>query len=276
MLKKITLIFTAVVALFLYSISQNGQHSPETAYATYIGDRNFFIEVSKGNIAGHSLVNVAGNNYNLDPTEETIWDQGGNLVYLTADTTLYASSSSASDTNVLIAVVGLDDTYTEVTRLVTVTGQTQVALSGQMFRHFSATCIGTNKNVGDIYIAESDTLTGGVPDTASKIKSKMVAGNGITRNGFYTVPAGHTGYLIKLRHNSAEGDDLTLTPNIRFFGGVFLPLVEWYVFEMFPEFDMSTSGITFPEKMDLEYRGSSTNNSRVGAMADILLVEDGF
>lgn len=235
---------------------------------------DFFIEVAKGNIEGHSIVNVAGNNYDLNGTPETIWDFGGNIVYLTEDTLLYASSSSGSDTGVLLLATGLDDTYTAVQRTVTTNGQNQVALSGDMFRIFSVAVIGTTLNIGDIYIASADTLSSGVPDTDSKVQSMIVAGNGITRNGFYTIPDGHTGYLLKLRANVGKLDDAIISPSIRYVGGVFLSLVDWYLFQLFVEMDMGTSGIFFPAGTDLELRGTSTNNSSAHAAADILLIED--
>ncbi len=60
---------------------------------------DFFVDVALGKIPGYSLVNLAGINLNINATTvETFWDQGGDYKYLSADTQLYLSSSSASDT----------------------------------------------------------------------------------------------------------------------------------------------------------------------------------
>ena len=159
-------------------------------------NRDYFIELAKGNIPGESTVFILGTLPSTAVVDvfETIWDQGGLYTYLTADTQLFASSSSALDTTQTIIISGLDDTFTEVTRTVTLNGQTQVALDGLMFRVFQAL---TNLSLnGDVYIAESDTLTGGVPDTTSKIKAKIPQLSGVTRQFTYTVPAGKS-LLIK-------------------------------------------------------------------------------
>ena len=64
--------------------------------------KDYFVEAAEGNIAGTSMVQVTGRNFSVGNSAfETIWDQGGNYTYLTADTALFISSSSASDTAVL-------------------------------------------------------------------------------------------------------------------------------------------------------------------------------
>ena len=62
-------------------------------------NKDYYLEVSKGNIPGTVAGFISGNNPDVSTTvSETIWSQGGSYVYLTADTQLYISSSSASDT----------------------------------------------------------------------------------------------------------------------------------------------------------------------------------
>jgi hypothetical protein len=237
-------------------------------------DANFLLEVQKGNVPGHRLVNQPGRNPDMEAlVEETIWDNCCQYVYLTADTTLYASSSNASDTAVTLAITGLDDTYTPVTRTVTLNGQNQVALSGDMFRIFQVVVTGSVEPLGDVYIAEADTLTLGVPNTVSKIKSKILIGRNVTQNGFYTVPAGETAYLIRIVYIAAKGVDVSFAAKVKLLGGVFFTYSEFPLYQSVQESEIS--GVSFPGKTDLEIAGTASNAGSVAAVtATLLLIED--
>lgn len=235
---------------------------------------NWAIEVSRGNVEGTVWNPIGGINPNMDQdTEETIWDQGGIYTYLTADTQLFASSSSASDTSVDILVFGLDDTYTEISRTVTVTGQSQVALSGLMFRVHGAVVSGSTEPVGDIYIAETDTLTGGVPDTVSKIKAKITQGNNITQMALFTVPAGKTAYAVNVDYISGKGDAITYNALARPDGGVFISAGTFELYQTAKSFGLP--GVFQTEKTDIEFRGTADNPDAVGTVFyDFVLIDN--
>ena len=141
---------------------------------SFFGNNDYYLEVSRGNVPGVTAGFIVGVIPSLgELNTETVWDVGGTYDYLTTDTQLYISSSSASDTSVSVLVTGLDDTFTEITRTVTVGGQSQVALSGLMFRVHSAFVTGPASPGGDLYISESTTLSGGVPTTNAPIQAKI-------------------------------------------------------------------------------------------------------
>lgn len=254
---------------------------------SYFGSTEFLLEVSKGNVPKHSMVTVVGATPSLGSAgTETIWDVGGSYTYLTADTTLYISSSSASDTSVTVLVTGKDDNYNAVTQTVITNGQTQVALGTQMFRVEICTVIGGTSPIGDLYIAESDTLTGGVPNTASKIKSKIplsgvdvgtgFASDHITHNGFATVPAGHKWYALSVQAYVNKNVDLTFSGRFRAENGVWInrspsPLYQNIAYQPFNQY------LQLPAKADFEGRaiaGAGSAGSSFQFQFQFLQVED--
>ena len=159
------------------------------------------LEVSRGAISGVARVHKFGYNPDIDTgtDPEDVWGGGGLYPFLAAPATLYASSSSGSDT-FEYTIQGLDADWQEQEATVTLTGQDQVEIGT------SVTWIRVNRAynnsgtaaVGDIYIAEQATggdLVGGVPQTASKIKAKVGIGDEQTLQCVYSVPAGKTLFL---------------------------------------------------------------------------------
>lgn len=157
------------------------------------------LEVARGAISGVARVHKFGYNpaIDADTDPEDVWDAGGLYPFLAAPATLYASSSSGSDT-FEYTVVGLDADWNEQTATVTLTGQSQVILAGTWIRVNRAYNSSGTAAVGDVYIAEESTggdLVGGVPQTATKIKAKIGIGNEQTLMSIYSVPAGKTLFL---------------------------------------------------------------------------------
>ena len=56
------------------------------------------LQVSKGQVAGALSVYKFGYNPDINGTEETVWSQGGNVVWPAAAFTAFISSSSTADT----------------------------------------------------------------------------------------------------------------------------------------------------------------------------------
>lgn len=243
---------------------------------SYFGSTEFLLEVSKGNVPGHSMVTVIGSNPSLGSTvTETVWDGGGTYTYLTADTTLYISSSSASDTAVTVLITGKDDNYNVITDTVTANGQTQVAISTQFFRVEIVQVIGSTAPVGTLYIAETDTLTGGIPDTADKIKAIVplsatdagtpFASDNISHNGFATIPAGHTWYALSAQVYVEKNIDVVFSGRFRAPNGVWYnrspsPLYQDDAYQPFNQY------LALPEKADFEARaiaGAGSSGSTI-------------
>lgn len=116
-----------------------------------------------------------GRNAGVGTSYETVWEYGGDETYCTTNAIDYVSSSSASDTATVMFVeghtvsgTGADSKFTFVTQLVTLTGQTKAALTTPLAR-VSRAYVYSGTLAGDFYVFEDDTLSAGVPQTASKV-----------------------------------------------------------------------------------------------------------
>ena len=168
---------------------------------TYIPNRDFLIEVQKGNVAGHALVHKFGANRDVDTgtSPEDVWTPGGLMIHQIAADTLDIVSASANDdgnptTNTgaqTVTIEGLDASFDLQTETVTMNGVTTVVSVNsyiRVFRAFAAT-VGTyhGNNEGAI-----DIIYNGTTDQAAQI----ILGKGQTEMTHYTVPNAKTGYLL--------------------------------------------------------------------------------
>lgn len=185
---------------------------------------DFLLEISKGTMPGYSSVIMEGYMDGVDNTLRTLgfYFDGvestvANYTFLTAGTELFVSSSSAGDTQD-IKVTGLDSSYVAKIATVALNGQTQVSLGTNWFRVNFASNAGTTSFTGKIYIAESDTLTAGVPDTHSKVKGFIhidpITGRSqnLMKQFPYSVAADHTLFLLAIR--VAIGDVLGMADTV--------------------------------------------------------------
>lgn len=102
---------------------------------------------------------------------------------------LYISSSNVADVGIPVLVEGLNADGMIQQVIVILNGQTQVKLDGWWWRQYRAANADTGTDIqGYVYIAEQDTLTGGVPDTASKIKIIIESTFQQTQMLVYTTP----------------------------------------------------------------------------------------
>ena len=167
-------------------------------------DADHMYRVALGAERGIGALHKFGFNPQVDAAED-IWDYGGDYNWLASADTLYASSSHAGDT-MIIHVTGLDANWEEQAAIVTLNGQSQVEIGSgitwmRCFRAFNANDVDLQ---GDVYLAQQDTLTLGVPDTATKIVAMIRLADQQTLMSIYTVPAGKTMLLIHW-HVTLEG-----------------------------------------------------------------------
>jgi len=205
---------------------------------SYISNRDFLIEVAKGNVAGSSLVSKFGQTPDIgtasDPQD--IWDFGPTLqryVYPSAAATLYISSSDNNDTED-INVQGVDASWDHQAQTQTLVGQTKTEIGTGLtwFRTYRAKNIGSADLAGTVYIYEDDTITAGVPDTDAKVKAvirptvEASIHNNQTQMAIYTIPLGKTGYLFdwgaSVNRTGVSGNkEAALVLSVRSFGGIF-------------------------------------------------------
>ncbi len=190
-------------------------------------DRPFEQLVAEGAFPKYSVVEKFGENSDVDAGPEDIWSQGGLYTFSTTADITKISSSSSSDT-VDITMQGLDADWNLVTQTVTLEGQTEVDFSAvegnvALIRCFRAWNSNGTDLVGTVYIYVDDTVSSGVPQTATKIRATIAVGAGQTEMCIYTIPAGYIGYFYGgyVAMSRSSRASASFTSRIRTYGGVF-------------------------------------------------------
>lgn len=230
---------------------------------------NYEIEVAKGNVTNHELINLFGfNSSHAAATEEAIWPEGGTYTFLSSASTLEIVSSSASDTNNEVELVLLDGSFDESTVTVNTNGTTAVTVTG-----------GTYLRVNRMRIITGGTVTPPVGNITLQVSGggtvigRIDAGEGNAQQLVYTVPNGKSGLLRKL----VQGCDIDGNTNflvsieVRYENGAF-----WKISTSssnprgqntpYEDFD----NLSLPEKTDLVCLG--TPNDAVETFARLTMI----
>jgi hypothetical protein len=158
----------------LRSISQVGTSEP------------FELQVARGQIPGHEVVNVFGYASAVSTSFVSVWENNAAYVFPTVASTMVVSSSSASDTAVSVQIFGLDADYNRVTEVVALNGTSDVATTKVYWRINNViTTAGTA--VGTIYVKNAGGTT----------YAQIAIGSGKTNMSVFSVPAGYTAYMTQ-------------------------------------------------------------------------------
>lgn len=181
-------------------ITQN----PLTRFEELIGtEKDFYTEVNKGVIPGHSLIHKFGSNLSVGTTQEDVWAPGGSLTFLTSADTLDVVSSSANDDVAgtharTLTIIGLDDTFAEISETINLDGTVAVTTTASFRRVYRAYVVDVGtigadgravSNEGNITITDT---------TGATTQAYIAAGDGQTAGTHYTIPAGKTAYLRRV------------------------------------------------------------------------------
>jgi len=233
---------------------------------------DFYLEVAKGNIPGHSIINKFGFNPDIDNTSEpeTVWSAGGLYPWssLTSAQTLYVKSSDSGDTEDL-TIEGLDSNYNLLTEVITLTGTTAVTTNNDFIRVFRMSYDGSSENAGDI--------TAHVTNATGTVVAQVDEGLAQTLMTLYTIPAGYTGYLLQFDISVQKNKDAQVKLLAREPNGAFRVKQVAEVHEASKTYAFPVP-LLFPEKTDLEVRvhDVESNNTRVTSNFDLLLIQDGY
>lgn len=166
---------------------------------TYFGDTDFLINVARGLVSGHKLVDKFGHNPDIDTTSEPedVWGAGGTYTgFSDAAQTVDVVSSSADDDDTTgtgawtVQIYGLDSNYDEINETITLDGVTPVTSSNSYLRLNRAIVrtAGTGgSNAGTITIDQT---------TSGDVMATIEPGRNQTLICAYTIPNGYTGYLL--------------------------------------------------------------------------------
>lgn len=157
----------------------------------------FELQVSRGQITGHTRFCPFGFNAAVGTSPETMWTAGATYTYPSTATVLTVVSSSTDDDGSpvgtgarTVTIIGLDANYDEVSETVTMNGTTNVTTTQTFLRvneAIVATAGSTGSNVGAITIANTTPVT----------LAEIVATAGISQQCVYTVPNGKSAYITR-------------------------------------------------------------------------------
>ena len=160
-------------------------------------NRDFYLEVSKGNIPGHSSVNKFGTNTDIaDGTEEIVWSPSHAYTWSTTADITDIVSSSTSDNGKTIEVQGLDANWDLVVqeKALGTPATTSVTLDTPLIRCFRMRVNDAATNVGNVQCGVGATTTS---FTTANLRAQVDAARGQTLMAMYTIPNGKTGYFTK-------------------------------------------------------------------------------
>lgn len=248
---------------------------------------DFYLDIPLGRIDGMKYFLLSGKNPNIDSGQSVdIWslaDEVPEVNYPVDDiaVTMYMSSTSASDVGNSIYCEGLDADYNEQTGVAVLNGQNQVEIKDTLgnsitfLRFFLAQNLGDTALLGNVYVAESDTLTAGIPDTDSKKYSKILLGDERTFDAVYTVPLGKITNANLINFAVNRGKDALLVTKIRFDGGIWITTNSFPIFQSFVAPPLFYVPGFIPEKVDIKFSTTVSNDdTSVTARADLLLIDE--
>ena len=244
----------------------------------------FELQVARGQVAYHTPQFKFGFNPDVDDSEETVWAQGGSYSYLSSSSVLKVSSSSTADDSAgtgarTVQLYGLDADYNEINETVTLDGQTAVNTTNSFLRinRMVVRSAGTGeKNAGVIY-AGTGTVTAGVP--ANKYAT-IAIGDNQTLMALWTVPAGHTAYLLQkdLTVATAQNNKYATIRLVARPEGEVFQTKDKHVLDNNVLHQKYDTPLKFEEKTDIEVRcvgDSSGANISVSAGLDIVYIKNG-
>ncbi len=176
--------------------------------STLIKDIGSWVDfTTTGGVTKGTSIRKFGKALGVSTTEQDLWIAPVlNETLKTLGVTMYCSSEdNTNGVGQVLQVSGLDENWDQQTGLCTLTGQTQAAITkvdgsaAEWTRIHRAFQVSPEPDpIGDVYIAESDTLTLGVPDTGTKIHGYIdyTTAAQQTEKGMYTVPRGYAALVL--------------------------------------------------------------------------------
>lgn len=174
----------------------------QTQYGKY---EEFNLQVARGQIQGHSTLNIYGYQPAVSTTAIPIWENATQYTYPPSAITMYVSGTAGDTAQILVS--GLDSLYRPISETVTMNGATPVATTKQYLRinNMSVTIGSATNPAGIVYLKNL---------AATVTYAQINAGVGRTQMAIYTVPAGFTFFLQRVAvYTSLNGNDYVTYQN---------------------------------------------------------------
>ena len=234
-----------------------------------VGSYPYYLQVSRGLIAGHKRVFKFGFNSDIDDSIEDIWDGGGVYTYQSSAVAMTVTSGGgATDNGVQVTVQGLDASYNEVSEAVTLAGSGTATTTQTYLRVYRAFVSGSQEPTGDITIANGGTTY-----------AKVLDGEHQTLMALWTVPAGYTAYLLQTditAFTEQNNKFAVVWVQTRELDGVFRTQDKFALVEN-THHQQYQVPLPIPEKTDIRVRAigsSSSANIELSAGLDIIYIEN--
>lgn len=256
--------------------------------STFVNVSDFLFQVAQGSISGYQSINQFGRNTDIDADTdpEDIWTYGGTYTYNDTPLIQYISSSDATDIGITITVEGLDENWNEQIVEVILNGQnqTQIGTTETFVRVYRAFTSGDTAFNGNVLIYDSTVVSVnlGVPSPITSIKAEIKQEDQQTFMTHYTVPANHTGFIIRkcLSLNDSQSSTVSVMDlRVREFGSVFRS----NELDSIQNNGQSAIEYTFPapfqipEKSDVKLvcRETTSNNADITGYLNLIVVRNG-
>lgn len=228
----------------------------------------FELQVARGQISWHSLVNVQGYNDSHGTTFRAVWEKSHDTDYVFPSSAVAMTFSSTLAETVTMTVFGLDANYAIKTAVVTFSNSTTgVVTSGtSTFFRINAMQISSGTSVGVITAAN-----GGV--TYAQIN----VGLGRSQASIYTVPSGYTFYLTRAQAFTTNNGAQFCTYRVysqTISGGITTPNV--VLSAPFTQFYSSTRVVPrgYNEKTDIQWQLKQSNAAPGSVQLEGILIKN--
>jgi hypothetical protein len=169
------------------SITRSGRYEP------------FDLQIARGQIAGHSTLNIYGYQTSVTSTFIPLWENASAYTYPASATQMHLAGTSG-DTAV-IQINGLDANYNQISEQLKLNGATAVTTAKSYLR-INSMSVSTGSATNPSGAVTLKDLT----DTTTY--AQINTGIGRTQSGIYTVPAEYTFYLSRIEgYTSFNGNN---------------------------------------------------------------------
>jgi len=165
--------------------------TPFVSQTQYGKNEEFDLQVARGQVQGHSTVNIYGAQGAVSTTYIPLWENAAAYAYPASATTMHLASSvntgdDLSGTTILIQ--GLDSSYNMASETLALTGTT-VAVTVKSYLRINSMTVSAGAPTGTITLKNTGNTV-----TYAQINPTI----GRTQMSIYTVPAGYTFYLSRI------------------------------------------------------------------------------
>lgn len=244
------------MAVTTWSITQNGRNEP------------FELQVGRGQIAGHSLVNVQGFNIAQPTGFRAVWELSATAPYVFPASAVAMSFDSTLAETVTMRVEGLDADYNIKTATVTFSNSTTgtVTSGTSTFFRINALQIISGTSVGNITASNGGT-----------VYAQINAGTGRSQASIYTVPNGYTFYLIRAQAFTTNNGAQYCTYRVysqTISGGITTPTI--VLSAPFTQSYSSTRIVPrgYPQKTDVQWQLSQSNPAPGSIQLEGILIKN--